>query len=319
MPLPELKMIDAVRRRALAPGKSGFGAVLKSIGDDCAILRGAAREDLLVTTDFSIEDVHFRREWHPAESVGHRCLARGLSDIAAMGGEPVAAFLSLALPTRLPQSWVDGFFRGFLRLAKRHHVPLAGGDIAESRAGVAADVVLLGRVRHGQAILRSGAKSGDLIYVTGEVGGSAAVLHLFRTGKKMNPGNRAQARHFFPEPRLAAAERLRGLATSMIDVSDGLSSDLAHICAESKVGAVIAARNIPQALGADLELALHGGEDYELLFTASPRTKIPATIARVRVTQIGRITRQPGIWLERGGTREKLKTGGWQHFKGGKR
>src|SRR5436309_13918433 len=127
--------------------------VLTGIGDDCAVLRLLPGQESLVTTDFSLQGIHFRCNWHPPESVGHRCLARGLSDIAAMGGEPVAAFLSLALPGALPQSWVRAFFRGLLRMAEQHHVRLAGGDTAESPNGVLADIVVTGTVPRGQAIL----------------------------------------------------------------------------------------------------------------------------------------------------------------------
>src|ERR1700688_1579129 len=131
MPLGEKALIDRIRSQAAKPP-----GVVGGIGDDCAVLRLAAGHEALVTTDFSLEGVHFRREWHAAEVVGHRCLARGLSDIAAMGGEPVAAFLSLALPGDLAQKWVDGFVRGLLRLARRYKVTLAGGDTAQSPAGV---------------------------------------------------------------------------------------------------------------------------------------------------------------------------------------
>src|SRR3989440_5693046 len=149
MPLPELLLIERIRTTAglASAGRraaEALGALRRGIGDDCAVLAGSKTHDLLVTTDLSIEDVHFRRDWHPAGSVGHRCLARGLSDIAAMGGEPIAAFLSLALPGDLPQRWLDGFMRGFLALAKRFEVSLAGGDTAESPDGILADIVVFG-------------------------------------------------------------------------------------------------------------------------------------------------------------------------------
>src|SRR5947209_6217142 len=186
------------------------------IGDDCAVLPLDRRHDLLVTTDFSLEGVHFRRDWHPAESVGHRCLGRGLSDIAAMAGEPLACFLSLGLPADVSQEWVDGFVAGFLGLAKRFRVPLAGGDTGESKSG-----------------------------------------------------------------------------------SVGLSTDLAHICEESGVGAELEVASVPVARDATLEQTLHGGEDYELLFTASEKKKVPREIAGVAVRKIGRVTRDPRqmMWL----------------------
>src|SRR5579864_5587534 len=135
--------------------------VLTGIGDDCAVLRLLAGRDSLVTTDFTLEGIHFRRDWHSPESVGHRCLARGLSDIAAMGGEPVGAFLSLALPRDLPQSWVGRFTRSLISLAEKYGVTLAGGDTAESPDGILADIVVVGAVPKGKAVMRSGARPGD--------------------------------------------------------------------------------------------------------------------------------------------------------------
>jgi thiamine-monophosphate kinase len=314
-------VISEIRRRV---GRRRTARVVSGIGDDCAVLSLPPGHEALVTTDFSLEGVHFRREWHPPEAVGHRCLARGLSDIAAMGGEPIAAFLSLALPRTLPQSWVSRFIQGLLKLADKHHVTLAGGDIAESSAGVLADIVVLGSVPRGKAILRSGTRPGDRIYVTAELGSSAAALDELFSGRKKKLRVADYPRHFFPEPRVEVGRFLRqeGLASSMVDTSDGLSTDLAHICQESEVGAILQAEAIPRAIAregksrVDLRFALHGGEDYELLFTARPSTRIPATIKGVRVKEIGRITRTKGMILTYPGTRkEKLRPGGWQHFR----
>ena len=318
MPLAEKQLIARIRRAA----KKTSG-VLTGIGDDCAVLRVPQGHEALITTDFSLEGIHFRREWHPAESVGHRCLTRGLSDVAAMGGEPIAAFLSLALPRNLPQKWVDGFMRGLLALASKFTVPLAGGDTAESPGGVLADIVVFGSVPKGKAVLRSGARPGDKIYVSGELGGSAATLRRMMKNprRKLNP--RDFPRHFFPEPRLALGRRLRekGLASAMIDLSDGLSTDLGHICDESGVGAEIEAEAIPLAMigrpphEVDLRSALHGGEDYELLFTAPRGKRLPSRIAGVPVTQIGSITRGKKAFLvSETQTRRELKPLGWQHF-----
>jgi thiamine-monophosphate kinase len=250
---------------------------------------------------------------------GHRCLARGLSDIAAMGGEPVAAFLSLALPADLPQKWVDGFMRGLLRLARRYKAALTGGDTAQSPARVAADIVVLGSAPRGKAIRRSGARPGDRIYVTGELGGAMAALELLRAGKKVRPGD--FPRHFWPAPRIDVGRLLRerGLASAMIDISDGLSTDLAHICEESGVGAEIEAKAVPRARAGrrevSLEFALHGGDEYELIFTARPGMRVPTRIAGVAVTEIGRIVRGKGITLvDEDGGRSKLRTQGWEHF-----
>jgi len=304
-------------------------AIVAGIGDDCAVLRLPPGRESLVTTDFSLEGIHFRRDWHPPESVGHRCLARGLSDIAAMGGDAVAAFLSLALPRNLPQAWVERFLSGLLGLAGKFGVALAGGDTAESPNGLLADIVVVGTVAKGKAILRSGARPGDRIYVSGELGGSAAALQQMRLQqvtkkhkRKVNPAE--YPRHFFPEPRVELGRMLRkrGLASAMIDTSDGLSTDLAHICEESGVGAEVEEEAIPRArVGrppheVDLELALHGGEDYELLFTAPRNRTIPSRIAGVPITQIGQITRIRKIFLRnRRGVAHKLEPRGWEHFR----
>src|SRR5438552_2189587 len=181
MPMSEKALIARIRRKAV-PGRS----IVTGIGDDSAVLKIPKGHQALVTTDFSLEGVHFRREWHPPESVGHRCLARGLSDIAAMGGEPLASFLSLALPENLPQRWADGFLRGLLQLAGRFKLTLAGGDIAQSAAGVLADIMIIGSAPRGRALLRSGAKPGDALYVTGMLGASAAAIRQLRAGKKLS-------------------------------------------------------------------------------------------------------------------------------------
>ena len=291
-------------------------AVRLGIGDDCAVLRPKPGHEILITTDFSLEGTHFRGEWHSPESVGHRCLARGLSDIAAMGGEPIAAFLSLALPADLRQKWVDGFLQGFLALARDSHTVLAGGDIAQSRHGILADVMVVGTVPIGRAVKRSGARPGDVIYVTGGLGESSALLQRMFAGEMLDP--RSHRAHFFPEPRLAVARFLREkkLATSMVDLSDGLSTDLAHICEESKAGAVINELLLPIASGAHLNDALHGGEDYELLFTAKQSAKVPVEIAGVPITEIGWITSNKKLLLT-DCTRKprKLEVKGWEHFK----
>lgn len=289
------------------------------------MLGGGSREtDTLVTTDLTLEGIHFRRDWHPAESVGHRCLARGLSDIAAMGGDPVAAFLSLALPRDLPQAWVGRFVCSLIRLAGKYGITLAGGDSAESPNGILADIIVVGSVPKGKAVLRSGARPGDRLYVSGELGGSAAAVRQMRKKPKhkLKPGEYPQ--HFFPEPRVTLGRilRERGLASAMIDTSDGLSTDLGHICEESGVGAEVSAELIPRAsVGkpgreVELELALNGGEDYELLFTAPRSKRISPRIAGVPITLIGHITRHRKIFLmNRSGVGYELEARGWEHFR----
>ncbi len=311
MPLQEKLLIARIRRAAARQGiRSGIG-----IGDDCAVLRISPGHEALVTTDFSLEGIHFRRDWHPADSAAHRCLTRGLSDIAAMGGVPLAAFLSLALPPELPQAWVDQFVMGLLKLAKRHSVTLAGGDTAQSPDGVLADIMVLGSVPAGKAVLRSGAKPRDSLYVTGTLGSSSAVLHRLRDGEKLQPESKIYRKHFYPEPRIAVGQFLREkkLASAMIDISDGLSTDLRHICDESKVGAIVYAEAVPAA--ADLQRVLHGGDEYELLFTAPSDRCIPKQIAGVSITRIGEIVRGRQMKLQRAdGRKEILRAMGWEHF-----
>ena len=320
------------------------------IGDDCAILRPPAGHEVVVTTDLSLEGVHFRRDWHPAEPVGHRCLARGLSDLAAMGAKPLGAFLSITVPPELTvrvkgKSWLERFLDGLLALAGEAGVPLAGGDTAQSpvfdtrgqkQSGlVAADIVLVGTVKQGRALLRSKACPGDVIYVSGALGGAAAeLLAVGRNPRKFARQTQAAAGHphLFPEPRLTTASKLamnRGVHAA-IDVSDGLSTDLAHICEESDVAAVLDAAAIPVhalALRAErdgwvpsaLGLALHGGEDYELLFTAAPGARISPRIAGVAIHPIGEVVarkgRQPRVALrQRDGKVIALESQGWEHF-----
>jgi thiamine-monophosphate kinase len=241
-----------------------------------------------------------------------------------MGGEPVAAFLSLALPRDLPQSWVGRFARSLISVAERYGVTLAGGDTAESPNGILADIVVVGSVPKGKAVLRSGAKPGDRICVSGELGGSAAAVFQMRKKPKRKLNPRDYPRHFFPEPRIALGRILRekGLASAMIDTSDGLSTDLAHICEESRVGAEIEAELLPRASPGkparevDLQFALHGGEDYELLFTVPPGKRIPSRIAGVPITPIGHITRSSEVILRnRAGVGYELQPRGWEHFR----
>jgi thiamine-monophosphate kinase len=316
LPVAEKSLIKRIREKT-----RGRRKVIAGIGDDCAILRVPDGHETLVTTDFSLEGIHFRREWHSPEVVGHRCLTRGLSDIAAMGGDPIAAFLSLALPRNLRQGWVDRFLGGFLKLADRFGVVLAGGDTAESPSSILADIVVVGSVPKGQAIRRSGARPGDRIYVTGQLGGSAAALDLLSSGRKLRLGDYAQ--HFHPMPRIEVGRFLRAksLASAMIDISDGLSTDLSHLCDESGVGAEILADAVPRSsIGrrpheVDLNLALHGGEAYELLFTAPANCRIPSRIAGVAVSEIGRITKTKHVSLiDSKDKRVDFKPAGWEHF-----
>jgi thiamine-monophosphate kinase len=313
MPLSEKKLIEKIRHSA-----PGGRALVTGIGDDCAVLRVPPGHELLVTTDFTIENVHFRRDWHRPALVGRRCLMRGLSDIAAMGGEPRASFLSLAVASDVPQRWLNGFLKGLLGLAKEFKVPLAGGDTAQSTGGIQADIVVVGSVPRGKAVLRSGAKPNDYIYVTGKLGGSAS--DLARLMASTTPGEEYSLR-FRPRPRVSIGLwlRQREIPSAMIDLSDGLSTDLEHICQESHVGAEIEAKAIPRATvgrGKEqvaLEFALHGGDDYELLFTSA--AALPSNIAGVPLTRIGRVTKSRGMRLLAEGKPRPLRAEGWEHFR----
>jgi thiamine-monophosphate kinase len=286
------------------------------------VLRIPAGHEALITTDFSLEGVHFRREWHSPQFIGHRCLTRGLSDIAAMGGGPIAVCLSLALPAQTPQKWVDGFFEGLLKLAREFHVPLAGGDTTQSPDRILADIVVLGSVPKGTAVLRSGARAGDRIYVTGELGGAAAetnFLYKHHTGRAKRLRRTAGV---LPQPRLNVGRilRERKIASAMIDISDGLSTDLSHICEESGVGAEVWEEAIPRAQfrggEVDLRFALHGGDAYELLFTANRNTRVPARINGVSITLIGEVTQSKKMAIvDAAQTRSVLRPQGWEHFR----
>jgi len=338
----ELALLARIRARVTAAGSSP--SVRLGIGDDCALVSVKPGEEVAVTTDFSIAGRHFEIAWHPPEAIGQRVLARGLSDLAAMGARPLAAFLSLGLPKELAgsskprsakspagTSWIDRFYDGLLALAAEFHTPLAGGDLAESPIA-AADIVLLGAVPAGKALLRSGARPGDAIYVTGSLGGAAAGLEILRELARVRKGSRAGGantrgnmketlyRHLYPQPRVKQGLWLakRGFAAAAIDLSDGLSTDLAHLCDESGVAAEVDGGALPVTAGATLEQAIHGGEDYELLFTARPNTHLPRKIAGVAVTRIGQVVKrsakQPIVSLITAEGRQALEAQGWEHF-----
>jgi thiamine-monophosphate kinase len=341
----ELALLAEIRARAArAAGRSQIGGrrggLRLGIGDDCALVAPRRGEELAITTDLSIAGRHFRLDWHQPEAVGHRALARGLSDLAAMGARPVAAFLSLGLPRSLtvasgrrqgsPSSWVERFFDGFLALAEAHSTPLAGGDLAESPL-VVADIVLVGALPRDRALLRSGAKPGDLLYITGTLGGASAGLARLgdlaesQSGRPNPPRipkklEAELAPHLYPQPRIRQGLWLqrRGLASAALDVSDGLSTDLAHLCQESGVAAEVDAALLPVHPAATLDQALHGGEDYELVFTAPASARLPRSIASVPVTRIGRIVKtrrgEPTLTLLTLQGPQPLEPHGWEHF-----
>ncbi|MCL4401607.1 MAG: thiamine-phosphate kinase [Acidobacteria bacterium] len=298
----EIEILERLRKQAVVPAGS---PLVLGIGDDCAIFRPrGSTEDLLFTTDMLIEQVHFLPSTHKPEDVGHKALARGLSDIAAMGGEPRFCLLSLALAPWAEEKWRRGFFRGFLRLAGAAAAPLSGGDLAHA-SRVSCDVVVCGAVPRGKALRRDGAKPGDAIYVSGFLGGSALGLHTLK--------GKAWKRHLRPEPRLRLGRFLRSRlrATAAMDLSDGLSIDLCRLCRASGVTASIEAP--PRFPGASLEQALHGGEDYELLFTVRPATRVPSAFEGIPLTRIGAMQEgKPGRVLLSGNPLPPL---GYDHFR----
>lgn len=334
--LGELVLIQQIRRHAEASqtsyrgGRKRSSLVKLGIGDDCAILRPPPGHEVLVTTDFSLEGRHFRRDWHSPESIGHRALARGLSDVAAMGAKPVAAFLSLALPRDTPVRFISLFMKGFNDLAEETETILAGGDTCESPSHhILADMVLVGSAPTGTSLRRSTARPGDQIVVTGLLGGAAAELLKLSALTRVKQADRRTDSHpqLFPEPRLALgwALRRRGLATACMDLSDGLSSDLAKLCEASSVSAEIEVDALPMhplalARGArSTSLGLHGGEDYELLFTVRPEARLPRSMAGVSITRIGTIVakekgRPRVVQVDRLGRRRPLPPGGWEHL-----
>ncbi len=312
--------------------------VLVGIGDDAAVIRAAGGRDLIACCDLMVEGVHFRKEWAPPRLLGRKALAVNLSDVAAMGGIPKFAMISIAVPPGLGSDFLDELFKGLFKLANASGVSIIGGDTSSSRDSLFIDVSVIGECESGRAVTRRGAKTGDKIYVSGSLGASALGLSLLEDGFRLDDsknGNDALRRcavlkHLSPEPQLKLGRALgeAGLATAMIDISDGLSTDLWHILEESRRGAVIHASAIPiaqcvrslasEAKGIDaLRLALHGGEEYELLFTARPedheRIAELSTVSGVEITAVGEIVERKGLQLEREGALEPVQPAGYEH------
>jgi thiamine-monophosphate kinase len=295
------------------------------IGDDAALFSPRTGFETILTCDWFLEGTHFLRHKHPADSIGWKCLARAVSDVAAMGGTPRCFLLSLALPPALTSSWLDAFLVGLRRAQRRLGCVLAGGDTTRSNR-ILIEVTVVGEVRSGIGVLRSGARPGDLIYVSGRLGEAESGLRRLLARKRIALSDPAFRKHLYPEPRVHLGSWLgtRRLATAMLDLSDGLSTDLARLCAASKVGARIEASRLPVP-SADssrpaevLSLALHGGDDYELLFTVSPanRRRIPRNSAGVQLTQIGEITRDGHRQLvDTKGDTQALVRSGWDPFR----
>ena len=274
----ELELVERIRKVAES-GAAANSSIIHSIGDDCAVIRPRPREDLVFTTDFVLQGRHFLLEKQSADDIGHIALARSLSDLAAMGSEPLFCLISIAVPAELADKWLRGFYKGLLFLAMKHKITIAGGDLSRFD-NVVADVMCCGRVPRGKAMLRSAAKPGDSVYVTGPLGAPKR-----------------------PEPRVAEGIALRQAGVkACIDISDGLVIDLHRLCRASWVRADL--EEVPIAKGASLDDALHRGEDYELLFT----TRKP----NVDGIRIGTIVKgKPGEVRYRG---KPLPVKGFDHF-----
>ena len=309
------------------PSRAG-GELRVGIGDDAAVLRLSGANDWVVSTDAFLEGVHFLRA-HPPRMVGYKALARATSDIAAMGARPRYFFLNLALPASRTGRWLDEFLQGMGQAAVRFGLMLAGGDTTRYHR-VALNLTVLGEITAGRAVLRSGARPGDLIAVSGRLGEAEFGLRLFRRGlHKRKDVRKLLRKHLLPKPRLELGQWLAGtgLSSAMIDISDGLSTDLAHLCEASGVGARIWAEKIPivsipaglKRLGIDpLRLALDGGDDYELLFTVPRRQapRLPKRFRGVPLAIIGEVRREKTLSLvDARGRTKPLRPHGWDPFR----
>jgi thiamine-monophosphate kinase len=326
---------------SLRPHSSSLRSSLSlGIGDDAAVIRQQPGRDTVITTDLLVEDIDFRLSTTTPWLLGYKALAVSLSDIAAMGVRPRFALLSIGVPLEIWNSdFVDELYEGFFALAESYGVALIGGDISRTPERTVIEAIVLGETERGCDVRRSGARPGDHIFVTGALGGAAAGLRLLERGARLRrrrPRSTDQRaieqlllRQLRPEPRVAWGSALgeERLATAMIDISDGLSSDLAHLCRESGVGAIINASRIPidplvinlcgrRALD-PLLLALDGGEDFELLFTVRPRdlSWLPRSIGSIPATYIGDVTNEAGrIRITEGSRVWALESGGFHHF-----
>jgi thiamine-monophosphate kinase len=314
----EFDLIDRFFKRPVRRNTLG-------IGDDCALLATAPGMQLAVSSDMLVEGRHFLSTVDPYK-LGHKALAVNLSDLAACGAKPLAFTLALAMP-QADEAWLEPFSRGLLALADEHECELVGGDTTRGPLNIC--VTVFGEVPPGQALLRSGAKDGDDLYVSGTLGDARLALEAFR-GTVSLPAEvfeAARARMEQPTPRVALGQALRGIATSAIDISDGLLGDLGHIMKRSGVGASIdtaVAIGLLQAAGAvdetrRLEYVLAGGDDYELAFTApaAQREAVQAAAAqaRIHVTRIGRIDSAPGLrLLDAQGRTIDRRYGSFDHF-----
>jgi thiamine-monophosphate kinase len=338
----EFDFINDLRQRTRSDTTTSAtqSSLVLGIGDDAAVIRTASDKETVISTDLLVEEIDFQRTTAPPFLLGHKALAVSLSDIAAMGARPRWALLSLGVPEDVWQTdFVENLYEGLFALARRYDVRLIGGDTSRTTEKIVLDSIVMGECEKGSAVKRSGAQPGDQIFVTGSLGAAAAGLRLVWRGAQLANQNFGEhdtenldyllLRQLRPEPRVGWGIVLgqERLATSLIDISDGLSSDLNHLCTESAVGALIQAGQLPidtrvaelcgrRALD-PLQLALHGGEDFELLFTVRPDdvAKLPKRVDGVEATPIGEITdASSGINISEGSRIWELRPGGWEHF-----
>jgi len=312
----------------------GVHNLVKGIGDDCAVIRPPGRQDLVVTADMLVEDVHFNRKWHPPFALGRKAMAVNISDIAAMGGTPQFAFLCIALPPQLDQDWLVSFRDGFRSMLSEYAITLAGGDTVRG-AQLNISITLLGSVPAGRAVFRKGAGPGDSIYVSGHLGSAAAGLALCQSPRVCSTLDEHMVqpflqRHLDPAPDLACGILLAesGYVTAMQDISDGIATDLAHLCRQSEVGAEIESVRIPchehlpgicEALNRNsMHMMVSGGEDYHLVFTvkAGSEEALEHYLAgkkKQAVYRIGTITSGSGVALCTGKEKKDITFKGYKH------
>jgi thiamine-monophosphate kinase len=319
--MPEFDLIRRLQQAICAPASAYRPHCVLGIGDDAAVLEPPAGRQLVACTDSLVEGVHFPVDT-PSAAIGHKALAVNLSDLAAMGAEPAWFLLALTLPAA-DRQWLDGFARGMAALAAEAGIYLAGGDVTSGPLNIC--VSALGLVEPGEALTRSGATPGDLVVVSGRPGAAAHALRVLQGGGQPEP-DELQALEF-PVPRLALGRALRGLATSCIDLSDGLLADLGHVLDAASVGAQLELQSLPCPPGLESipprdrwPLQLSGGDDYELCFTvpAEARDRIPglAQSCGVELAVIGVITGRPGLVIrEPGGGEYRARQSGYEHFR----
>jgi thiamine-monophosphate kinase len=332
----EFDFINTLHQRVASSSES----IVAGIGDDAAVFRSNSGKETVVSTDLLVEDIDFRRTTTPPYLLGHKALAVSLSDIAAMGSRPIWSLISIGVPEDVWQTdFVDRLYDGWLDLANRYGVQLIGGDTSRTHQHIVIDSIVIGECSAGKAVKRTGASPGDQIFVTGSLGAAAAGLRLIERGAHLAEQNLADEdsqkldhvllRQLRPEPRVGWGIVLgeERLATAMIDLSDGLSSDINHLCAASNAGALIDASLLPidervvelcgrRALD-PLQLALHGGEDFELLFTVKPENaaRLPRRVDGVEIKRIGTIqSASEGVKISEGSRTWDLTPGGWKHF-----